>query len=194
MEFLSRQAWDISAHLIGTRYTTLESLQKELKGNQVLKRHSEKMHGKEKQSCSWTSVIILVQFRLFKDSCSKQEVNVPSAITWQEEARNLSEPYVLEKKNKNKDHFWKHKEVLLYFCILLYLAKHTFCCSHALGVLLRREANTETLQQNLDSFLPSTGTFGADPLKLEAGQAFDLKVTSSRLSSGRGHFELLRLQ
>ena len=45
MEFLSRQAWDISAHLISIRYATLESLQKELKGNQVLKRHSEKMLG-----------------------------------------------------------------------------------------------------------------------------------------------------
>lgn len=37
MEFLSRQAWDISAHLTSIRYTTLEPLQKELKGNQVLK-------------------------------------------------------------------------------------------------------------------------------------------------------------
>lgn len=46
MEFLSRQAWHISAYLISIRYTTLESLQKELKGNQVLKRHSEKMLGR----------------------------------------------------------------------------------------------------------------------------------------------------
>lgn len=43
MEFLSRQAWDISAHLNSIRYTTLESLQKELKGNWVLNRHSGRM-------------------------------------------------------------------------------------------------------------------------------------------------------
>lgn len=49
MEFLSRQAWDISAHLITLRYTTLksQSLQKELKGNQVLKRRTDKMLGEE---------------------------------------------------------------------------------------------------------------------------------------------------
>lgn len=48
MEFLSRQAWDIRAHLTSIRYATLESLQKELKGNEVLERHSEKMLGGKK--------------------------------------------------------------------------------------------------------------------------------------------------
>lgn len=76
MEFLSRQAWDISAHLNSIRYTTLESLQKELKGNWVLNRHSGKMLVGGKYHAV-EQVKSLIQFRVFKDSSSKQEVTVP---------------------------------------------------------------------------------------------------------------------
>lgn len=89
MEFLSRQAWHISAHLITSRYTTLknQSLQKELKGNQGLKRHTDKMLGKEimlLNKCDHLSAIQTVLRQRFK---ARSECI--HAITWQEEMRDL---------------------------------------------------------------------------------------------------------
>lgn len=130
MEFLSRQAWDISAHLISIRYTTLESLQKELKGNWVLNRHSGKMLGGKKIPCCWESAIILMQFRLFKDSSSKQEVTVPVCLLGRRKQERSQTLIACFRKNEAKTISGRIGKFLLIFLSSKKPMSDTFCCSY----------------------------------------------------------------
>lgn len=151
MEFLSRQAWDISAHLISIRYITLEPLQKELKGNHVLKRHSEKMLGKKRimllNKCHHLNATQTVQRQLFK---TRSECT--SAITWQEEARKVSDSYCLFQKKKSRDHFWKHREILICFCIQQNNIVIHILLYSCFGSSVSKDANIEILQKTLIPF------------------------------------------